>query len=143
VAPMERAVRLWDADSGDCEMLESHVGALVSVAFSPDGKILASGGEGGMVVLWDVKRKRTLRVLRDDGVPVYSLAFSADGKLLFVGDAEGTLEVYSVEKGARVTELRGHLGPIYGIAVHPEGDLLVTASADGTALVWDVGELLR
>jgi WD40 repeat protein len=67
-----------------------------SVAFSPDGKLLASGSEDDTVKLWDVASGRELQTLRGHAGNVSSVAFSPDGKLLASGSSDGIIRLWGV-----------------------------------------------
>jgi WD40 repeat protein len=72
--------------------LKGHSDFVLSVAFSPNGQLLASGGKDGFVILWDVEQGSLLRKLRDGHTElVASVAFSPDGTRLASSSADGTL----------------------------------------------------
>ncbi len=84
----DSSVKLWNAQSGELvRKLEGHVGGVLSLAFSSDGKMLASGGQQETVILWDVETGRKLHTLTPEGVPYRSLIqrvwFSVDGKTIY------------------------------------------------------------
>lgn len=113
--------------------------AVVAVAFSPDGKLLAAGfggreGRGGLL-LWDVEQKRAVRVTRHER-RVTSLAFSPDSRELAFSLADHAPRIVDVAGGAVVATLEANLrGPV---AFSPDGELLATSCDDKTIHLWDV-----
>ena len=110
-----------------------------TVAFSPNGKILASGSDDG-IKLWDVATGKNTATLRQ-GTRVWgvSIAFSPDGKTLAIG--MGGIELWDVETKRRIATRHGHgSGP--SVMFSPDGKTLASGSRDGTALLWNVSELI-
>ena len=107
-----------------------------SVAFSPDGKTLAAGGDDGHVGLWDVATGRRTTPL-DEGSPVDSLAFSPGGKTLAVGDAGGYIGLWDVATGQQTTPL-DEGSPVNSVAFSPGGKTLAVGDDDGNVGLWDV-----
>ena len=112
---------------------------VVSVAFSPEGNILAavSGGAG----LWDVATERRIANLRGGGQP-YSAAFSPDGTLA-LGLWNGEIELWNVETKRQIATLREHSAWVRTVAFSQDGTLLASGSNDGLLLLWDVGARRR
>jgi WD40 repeat protein len=76
--------------------LEGHTGLVLSVAFSPDGQLLASGSWDDTVILWDVRTGERVRTLEGHTDDVNSVAFSPDGRLLASGSGDGTVILWGV-----------------------------------------------
>ena len=95
--------------------LVGHAGAVWSVAFSPDGKTLATGSANGTVHLWDVATGRQTGALRTTGA-VYSVAFSPDGKTLATGSYDGTAQLWDVATRRQIGELQ-HRPDLDGLLV--------------------------
>ena len=108
---------------------------VVSVAFSPEGNILAA--VSFRAGLWDVATERRIANLRGGGQP-YSAAFSPDGTLA-IGSWNGTIELWDVGTKRQTATLRGHSDWVRTVAFSQDGTLLASGSNDGRLLLWDVG----
>jgi WD40 repeat protein/S1-C subfamily serine protease len=115
-------------------------GPVVSVAFSPDGRLLASGAGATVeyeVRLWEVRTGTLIRIL-SHAEAVYSVAFAPDGRLLATGSEDGVVRLWDVESGELVRTLAGHESFVKSVAFSPDGTLLVSGSGDTTVRLWEV-----
>ena len=112
-------------------------GPLRCVAFSPDGKVVATCGDR-FVQLFDVKTGERLRRIEGHTGAVNAVAFSPDGKLLATGSHDGTVGLWDAETGKSVRRFEGHSKEVFSIAFSPDGKHVASAGADKFALVWDV-----
>ncbi|MEV4289604.1 WD40 repeat domain-containing protein [Nonomuraea bangladeshensis] len=109
------------------------------LAFSPDGRLLATAVSGSEARVWTLDGSAPGRTLAGEGEPVVA-AFSADGALLAAGTPAGPVLVWDVATGRRRAELTGHTGVVTALAFAPSTPpTLVSGGADRTARVWDVG----
>ena len=122
-----------------------HSHAVNSVAFSPNGRMLASGSADDTIRLWNSHTGAHLNELIHGG-DVHSVAFSPDGSMLASGGSRNTsIYLWDTNTGENIKVLRGHLHAVYSVAFSPSGDILASGSRDGTIRLWDVntGETLK
>jgi WD40 repeat protein len=136
-------IELWEVASGRLAgRLYGHTHRVFSLAFSPDGKTLASATFFD-VLLWNVARRALKFPWHQGGIS--SLAFSPDGKLLATGGADHTIRLWEVPSGALRRELLGHRSPVHAVAFAPRGNLLASGSGwdrqlarpDNEIRLWD------
>jgi predicted Ser/Thr protein kinase len=121
-----------------------HTGPVSSVAFSPDGKRLASASWDRTVKVWDVGTGQETLTLRGHPGEVYCVAFSPDGKRLASGGGDpvnprkpGEVKVWDAVSGQEALTLKGHTGFVYSVAFSRDGQRLASGGLDWTLKVWD------
>ena len=147
----DRTVRLWDVQTGELrKTLTEHTNGK-SVAFSPDGRTLASSRYRN-VHLWDVQTGELRKTLTDHRGDVRSVAFSPDGRTLASESGNfwmgGEIRLWDAETGKLLKRLTGHKGWATDISFSPDGRTLAIGSGKteiGKVHLWDVeaGELLK
>jgi WD40 repeat protein len=117
-------------------LLTAHRDLVTSVAFSPDGSLLASGSVDRTVILWQLHQGRPARTLTGHTARVNTLAFSPDGHLLATAGRDQTILIWDVTTGERRATRTGHTGPIRSLAFSPDGSLLASTGVDSTVRLW-------
>ena len=115
-----------------------HRGAIKSVTFSPNGKILASGGSDSRVKLWNAENGRLLFTREGHLSEVTNISFRPDGKILASSSDEGNVRVWNLENGLEISTLEGHLGRVTSVMFSPDGKTLASAGIDNTIKLWNL-----
>lgn len=143
VAPCFGGGRRGGADPANLspiKVFEGHKAEVRAVAFSFDGKILASAGGEGTVRLWNVVTGKPAGVLKGHEGAVHAIAFTNDGTLLASAGADKTVRLWSVPQGDALAVLPGHTDQVAALAFSPNGQMLASGGHDKTVKLWDVAK---
>ncbi|MEW6607351.1 MAG: restriction endonuclease [bacterium] len=135
---------LKEADFSYADLEGVHLeemGEVECVAFSKDGKYLASASKNNTVKVWEVAKLKEITTLKGHTGYVFSVAFSPDGRYLASASRDKTIKVWDVAKLKEITILKGHTESVFSITFSPDGRYLASASKDNTVKVWDVAKL--
>ena len=119
--------------------MDGHTDAVLSIAFHPNGLMLASGGNDQTVRLWDVTTGHLQKTLRGHTGHIRAVAFSSDGRTLASSGDEGTVRLWNTATGSPRHFLYG--GNAHSVAFSPDGRILASSGGeDGTIQLWDIDE---
>ena len=116
-----------------------------SLAYSPDGKLIAAGYNNNLIRIWDAKTGSLQKTLSGHNGVVWSVAFSPDGKTLISGSADKTIKCWNVQSGKEIRTLKGHNDTVSFVTYSTDGVYFASGSADHTINIWDAsnGRLLQ
>ena len=135
----DRTVRIWDIRPAIGDGTISVGSPVVSVATSPDDRLIAWATGDGTLAVRDATTLEAIDFGADDE-PSRAVAFDATGRLLAVGRASGDIDVFDTATGAPLYKLEGHAAPVQALAFDPNGGRLVSGASDARAIVWDLDD---
>ncbi len=115
-----------------------HAGSVMSVAWSPCGKLVLSGSTDKTVRVWEVASSRCIATLEGHSNSVMSVAWSPDGKRALSGSSDNTIRVWEVANGQCMATLEDHSNSVTSVAWSPEGKRALSGSLDKTVKVWEI-----
>ena len=126
---------------GEVRTLSGHTGPVTSLAYSPDGAYILSGGEDGTLKLWETGTGREVRTFTGHKGPVTGVAFGPDGSTAVSGSSDSTLRLWDIASGRNVRATEGLGWKIAGVAFSPDGKFVATASDDNLVKLWSAPRL--
>jgi WD40 repeat protein len=138
-APLARGLRLWDVRAGEgIPALGGYAAPATALAFSADGRLLASGSGDGKVRLWEAASRRIRARLGEHRFAAVScVAFAPGGRVLASAGLDGEVRLWDTRTGKERNALRGHPSPINCIAMTERGSLLACACQGNAIVLWD------
>lgn len=134
---------LWDLDTGAPTRLTKHTDQVLDLAFSPDGRLIATAGVDQNVIIWNATTGAVLKTLRGHTLAVNGVEFSPDGRLLATAGHDRTIRLWDATAGVTLATLAGHTGWVRAVRFSPDGRTLATTSHDQTIILWDIATHTR
>lgn len=131
-------LKLWDVATGqEIRTFRGHLGRVNSIAFSPDGRTVLSGGADSTLKLWDAATGQEIHTFRGHSGPVYSVAFSPDGLAAASAGDDSLVRLWDVATGREIRTFSGHKGWISAVTFSPDGRTILSGGSDRTMRLWD------
>lgn len=135
--------RMWEVASGiDRAVSYEFVPLPRSIAFSPDGRTMASGDFSGLITVRDLPGGAIRHAIKGHDDTVWCSLFAPDGKILVTGGGRGRVRLWDPANGRALALLEAHPGGVRALTFSPDGKTLATAGVDRLVRVWDVAEVL-
>src|SRR6266700_6115493 len=131
-------VRVWREEGRRLHLAwQAHTDTVRALAFSPDGRTLATGSWDGTIKLWDIESGALLWTswFTDN---IESLAFAPDGRTLASGGDDATVRLWDAHRGTHLQTLTGQSGPVFALAWSPDGRLLASGGFDTHIRLWEL-----
>lgn len=152
----DATIRLWRADTGEpiktlnwlpssMDSFERELNSVLTLAYSPDGKTIASGS-ADTIRLWNSDTGKLIKTFEGHSASAHSLSYSPDGKTIASGGStDASIRLWNADTGKLLKTLEGHSNSIYIIAYSPDGKTIASGSRDATIRLWsaDTGKLLK
>lgn len=142
---MASSVQLWDVATGKpLRKVDTTNRAVICMAFSPDGRSIATGNADNTVSLWEVasaKERVNFKSNAANGLTV--ITYAPDGRSIVGAGYDNTVRFYGIASGKELSQLKGHEGGVVALAMAGDGKTLLSGSVDTTALIFDVGGMAR
>lgn len=152
---IDKQIKLWDIYNGNSLETQTPIAGFTynnnatSIAFSPDGRLIAIGSEKSTIRLLDIPSGQEIKTLTGHSGSIGTIAFSPDGQMIVSGSDDKTIKVWDVKSGRELRTLggmfSGHKEEIYQVAFSPDGRIIASSSKDNSLKLWNAatGEEFR
>ena len=136
-------LKVWEVASRRMIHRLGQTGYCLSLNFSRDGRLLASGSRDGTAIIWSTETWKRAQTLPNPAKNSYQgmvedVAFSPDGKILALASGGGNVQLWDVPTGKLLEPLKGHSSAVHAVVFSPDGRTLASGSRDQTARLWNV-----
>lgn len=144
----DKTLKLWDLKTGalintlskDIAAVSAlaQQGAVAHIALSPNAEMIVSGGDDGVIQLWELKTGEPISVLTGNLSCICSLTISPDNQILAAGSINGAMTFWQLNTRELLGVYQAHSAPIMAAVFSPDGQTLISGSTDGTLKIWSV-----
>jgi len=144
---MRNTIKIWDFTTREViRELKGHTDKISSIAWSPNGKLLASSGKDERIIIWDVQQGKIYRTLSANGGFglltgyggwVTSLSWNRDGRQIVGGLFSSVIKIWDIQNRKIIRVLRDHKSAVWSVAWSPDGKYIASGSGDNTIRIWD------
>jgi WD40 repeat protein/tRNA A-37 threonylcarbamoyl transferase component Bud32 len=117
--------------------LKGHSSDVNAIAFTPDGKTIATASDDKTIKLWSLESKQEIRTLKGHSDWIWTIAISPDGKTLASGSKNKTIKLWNLATGEEILTLKGHSSGVTSVAFSPDGATLASGSLDKKIKLWN------
>ncbi|MCD8489658.1 MAG: WD40 repeat domain-containing protein [Desertifilum sp.] len=136
-----KVIRTWNATTGKLlGKFTAHTGWVLSVAITPNGKILASGGGDNKIHLWDLNTGNCLNTLSGHSGSIKTLKITTDGSKLVSGSTDKTIKIWNLSSGALLYTLEKHSYSVESIAISNNNLFLASCDKNKVVNIWKLNE---
>jgi WD40 repeat protein len=140
-------IKLWNVELGSDQptrVIENEPEVL-TLSFSPDGKLLISGHSGGLISIWNLGKQEPPVRLRQHANDIKGTMVSVDGLFLVSGSLDNRVKLWDLATGKELATLAGHDDAVLSVAFSPDGELVASGGWDNRIWLWDraTGKKLR
>ena len=118
--------------------LSGHINSVASVAYNPDGQILASGSYDNTIKLWNLTKNKEIRTFKGHSAWVAAVAITPNNKNLVSGSYDNTIKLWNLVNGQQIRTFKGHSDSIGSLLVTKDGKTIISGSFDRTIKIWDL-----
>jgi WD40 repeat protein len=129
----------WAQKISLSQTLTGNSNSVNPVAISQDSKTLATGGEDGIIQLWDLGTGKHRSTLKGHSAIISAIAISRDGQTLASGSADETIKLWNLGTGQQIRTLSGRLKGVSSLAISPDGQTIISGDRIGTMAIWNLG----
>jgi len=141
----DHKLRIWRRNSRNkwtlYKILSGHENWIWSVAFDPNGLILASASEDKTIRFWDINTWSSTKIVEGHTNMIYSTAFSTNGEVLASGSGDHSVKLWDVKTGECLKTLSGHTRWVWSVDISADSKTLASSSGDHTVKLWDVSDI--